>query len=341
MTHLINAYSTLREPPEMQFAHELNNRRDRSDPELAEHLNGFAGYVAQRGEEMTQTLFHVIQHIRRVQHNISFNVEDDALNGMAGWGWEANAILFFADGTVRDPSGNVLVYPNGQPADDEAEVPYPEDARERKARSEKALAKRGVKVVASLPPVVGEGEVALRSPAEVAVRMLALFVVAVRAESLATKDEIPVAKLIAAWPLAFEGRSPKERVFLKAKAPAQQEIVNFAWRYEALALLQWALGLAEELPFPTAICDVPKAAKTAIESNKAAFIPSAKLRPAGEILDGLDLHYRLHWAVRQARLDKRDSPAGVEAGVVSERHHALNWLVRHGDAEWDDVDTPT
>jgi hypothetical protein len=28
-------------------------------------------------------------------------------------------------------------------------------------------------------------------------------------------------------------------------------------------------------------------------------------------------------------------------GVVAERHHALNWLVCFGDADWDDVDTPT
>lgn len=28
-------------------------------------------------------------------------------------------------------------------------------------------------------------------------------------------------------------------------------------------------------------------------------------------------------------------------GVVAERHHALNWLVRFMDADWDDVDTPT
>jgi hypothetical protein len=29
------------------------------------------------------------------------------------------------------------------------------------------------------------------------------------------------------------------------------------------------------------------------------------------------------------------------AGVVAERHHALNWLTCLGDADWDDVDTPT
>jgi hypothetical protein len=32
---------------------------------------------------------------------------------------------------------------------------------------------------------------------------------------------------------------------------------------------------------------------------------------------------------------------GLDPGVIQERHHALNWLVRFEDAEWDDVDTPT
>jgi hypothetical protein len=34
-------------------------------------------------------------------------------------------------------------------------------------------------------------------------------------------------------------------------------------------------------------------------------------------------------------------PSVAETGVVAERHYALNWLVRDGDAEWDDVKTAT
>ena len=59
------------------------------------------------------------------------------------------------------------------------------------------------------------------------------------------------------------------------------------------------------------------------------------------ILDALDLHYRLHWYVRQMKLDGQEPPPGLEGGVIQERHHALNWLVRFEDRDWDDVDTPT
>lgn len=106
MALLINAYCTHRDPPPLDFPHQFNNRRDRSDPELDEHLNGFVGYILNRGErEMTQSLYHVMRHIERVQHHLSLEVEDDDLDAFSGWAWQSNAILFLPDGTVRDPSG--------------------------------------------------------------------------------------------------------------------------------------------------------------------------------------------------------------------------------------------
>src|SRR5687767_13479382 len=72
MPYLINAYSTFRRTPTLDFPHELNNRRDRSDPELAEHLQGFMGYILQNGrEEMTQQKYHLLRHIERVQNHLS------------------------------------------------------------------------------------------------------------------------------------------------------------------------------------------------------------------------------------------------------------------------------
>jgi hypothetical protein len=83
------------------------------------------------------------------------------------------------------------------------------------------------------------------------------------------------------------------------------------------------------------------APRALLDRIKDAAAGRLALRPAVEILDALDLHYRLHWLVRQARLDGKPLPAGVDAGVVSERHHALNWLTRFEEAGWDETDTPT
>ncbi len=342
MPLLINAYASLRNPPPLDFPHRLLGRRDRSDPELLPHLQGFIGYVLQTGQgRMTPTLYHVMRHLQRVRQHYSLELEDDALDAYAAWATQANALCFLPDGSVRDPSGRVLAS-RGEPAPDaDATLPYPADAEARKARSLAALQAMDVRTPASLPPVIGADELVLRPAEEVARRMLALFAVAVRAESLNGGEPMSPEQIYARVPAAQAALSPRERAFMQDAAPEPQQIIDFAWRYEALALLQWALGLIDELPLPQAICDVPRTARIALEHPDEAYVVAARLRHASELLDALDLHQRLHWAVRQARLQQAEAPAGLEPGVIAERHHALNWLVGFEDKPWDEVDTPT
>jgi Domain of unknown function (DUF4272) len=342
MSTLINAYCTRLDPPSLQFPHALSGKRDRHDPELSKHLHGFIGYVVSRGEQqMTQVKYHLMRHIQRVRHHFSLTVDDHDLDAFAQWAWQANAICFLPDGSIRDPSGRLLIDGAGAAQEPDAEIPHPPDARERKARSERELARLGIRVPATLPPVIGEAEVELRPALEVAQRALALFVVAIRAESLGAGNDIPIAELQERRPAAFQVLTPNESSFLNTAAPEQQQIVNFTWRYEALFLLQWALGLMPDLPHPSRICDVPAVARTMLDTSEEDLLARAALRPTAAVLDALDLHFRLHWAVRQARLDGKDGVDGLDPGAVLERHHALNWLVRFEDADWDDVDTPT
>jgi hypothetical protein len=174
---------------------------------------------------------------------------------------------------------------------------------------------------------------------------MALFMVALRAESLMC-PEFAVADLREKRPLALRALTPKEQAFLNDAAPDQQQITNFAWRYEALWLLAWALGLVEELCYPSETCDVGILSKTLLALDEEALLKNVKLLPTETLLDALDLHFRLHWLVRQRQQDDKPSNgemggSDLDPGVVLERHHALNWLVHHGGAEWDDVQTPT
>ena len=124
--------------------------------------------------------------------------------------------------------------------------------------------------------------------------------------------------------------------------PSEEAIAKFGWRYEAAYLLEWALGLVDALPFPDAICDVPLTSRTLLQAGDLqGALHAAHMRPDSEILDALDQHYRLHWIVRQAQVQQQPAPAGLNADVLMERHHALNWLVRFEGNDWDDVDTPT
>jgi hypothetical protein len=336
---LLNVYCTHRSPPPLKFAHTLNARRDRTDPELAEHLDGFMGFVMGGGRrQMNPSRYHVLGHLGRVRHHLSVEVDERDMDAFARWATAANAIIFFTDSTVRTPDGAILVDPETGDAEDGVDVPYPPDALERKARSEQQLSSLGIRVPRSLPPVVSEVEVELREPREVIQRSLALFNCAVRAESLASKDPIPVSELKERNPAGFAAFSPSERAFIQAARPDQQTITNYVWRYEALNVLAWSVGAVAELPFPKGICDAGALAKTMF-----GVMEDFKPRPrsTAEFLDALDLHYRLHWATTDARVNETRPPPGVEPGVVAERHYALNWLTRFQEAEWDDVETPT
>ena len=339
---LINAYCTVAEVPKPGFPHVLNVRRDLSDPELQPHLNGFMNHLAKAGEgRMTQVRYHVIRHIQRVRLHLSLAIEADAMDSFAAWAQAANAIVFMVDGSVRDPQGRVLLPATGDSGDPQAVVPYPPQAWQRKARSDALLEGRKISVPTTLPPLVSEPELRLRTPEDVLRRMLALFVVAIRAESLAGDRAIAVDDLKSRFPPAFAGLTDAERAFLAQEAPSEQETTQFLWRYEAILVLQWVLGLQDALPFPDAICDVAAISRTVIERGTDGLRKQLAMRPAAEILDALDLQYRLHWATRQAILKKTADPAGLNDGVLQERHYALNWLVHFEDRDWDEVDTPT
>jgi hypothetical protein len=65
----------------------------------------------------------------------------------------------------------------------------------------------------------------------------------------------------------------------------------------------------------------------------------ARVRSRDEILDEMDLIYRLDWACVDARLNDLAAPTGVQAGVVMERHKTLKWLI--SGENWDEVDLST
>lgn len=207
----------------------------------------------------------------------------------------------------------------------------------RKEKTETKLRKLGIPVNPHLPEIESNEEVALRPAEEVARRAIGLFAVAVRGEGL-EKDEV----LGFLRGRGFEDEAtPKEKEFLFKETPTEQEKINFTWRYESLWVLLWALGLIEELDYPSSICDVPKAAEIIVNSPATTFVNEAKLRSVAEILDEADLIYRYDWAVVDARIKGLDAPCDLDPGVVYERHYALNWLIGYFDQHWDDVTTDT
>lgn len=217
------------------------------------------------------------------------------------------------------------------------EAKISQEASDRKARSEAILKKRNVPINSHLPFIEDSKEALKRSKEEVALRAMALLIVAVKAEGL--EQEI-VDKLIKEYDLSSE-LSPKERKFIADPEPSQFDKTQFIWRYEAAWILLWALNYVQDLAPPTAICDVSAAVTFLQQRNREQFINDAKIRPISEILDENDLIYRYHWAVVDARVNGLIIPEEIDSSVVLERHYALNWLIGYMGQEWDDVSTDT
>ncbi|MBS8225825.1 DUF4272 domain-containing protein [Vannielia litorea] len=212
------------------------------------------------------------------------------------------------------------------------------EAEDRKAASIAQLEAEGVRYIDWLPAIETEAESLRRSEEEVIRRTLALAIVAVKGE---TGDSDLARSLISQF--NAEGYfSPEEQAFIDAAAPTQAQRTKFAWRYETVEVMLWALGIYDTLKYPSEIMDVPRMADTLRELGAEGLRARAKLRSQTELLDAADLIYRYHWATRQARLDGRPPPANLYPDVIWERHHALNWLIGAYEGErWDEVSTDT
>jgi Domain of unknown function (DUF4272) len=211
------------------------------------------------------------------------------------------------------------------------------EAIDRKLRSETILRAEGVPFLAALPVVETAAEALKRPKEEVALRALSLLLVAEKGAGL--EDEI-VERVLKSYELRPH-LTAKELAFVLDSSPSQQDRIQFAWRYEAASTLLWALGFVAQPGKPVQPCDVQFAVRTMSGTTTSQFIEDSELRPIADILDQVDLIYRYHWAVRNARMKGQQIPADIDPDVTKERHYALNWLIGYLDQAWDDVSTDT
>jgi hypothetical protein len=198
-----------------------------------------------------------------------------------------------------------------------------------------------------------DAEVVPRTAEDAARRILILWAIALCAEGMPQREALEMLDRRQLWPWV----SPEETRYIRDPNPTPHQSAAFVWRLEAVWVLAWALGRLDDLGWPAFMCDVPRLADimSPIETDPA-FTATATLRTTSDILDAQDLTMRLHWAIRDAWINKRmirsdmdwtagqpdvrtTSSAGV--GVVEQRHKTLNWIIRFDNADWDQVDTPT
>ncbi len=223
----------------------------------------------------------------------------------------------------------------------------PEDC-DRRDRSMNLLESKHLYTPSHLPLLGVKETDKSRSLREVCGRAAALLVVAVYSECrLGEKMSYDDAKafvqsMIDAYG-AEEFFSPKEQEYLNNPDSTEQEQIQHIWQYENLWVMEWALGLNDDLFWPDHICDVPKAVQIMREYPRLEFLlASAKLRSRKELLDNADLIYLLDWGCVDARISGLPAPCGLDAGVVMERHRSLFWLAGCDSfCDWDEIDLST
>ena len=210
---------------------------------------------------------------------------------------------------------------------------------QRKSESTEFLLSKGVNVIDHLPHLEPEETFKLRSPSDVAKRIICL--VFVTDFALKHADETY-------WDYINKNSlkswfTSEEWEFINSKNPDPQLNTNMSWRIEGAYLLFWALGKIKNLPFPDEPINPDEIYSHLPSFNKSPveFIESVSLIEKSDIIDKEDLIYRMHWATRQASMEQEEMPANLEPGVVQEWHHAINWLAYYDEMDWDNVSTDT
>jgi hypothetical protein len=127
--------------------------------------------------------------------------------------------------------------------------------------------------------------------------------------------------------------SSKERQLLGREKHSEQEQINAGWIAECVQSLAWCMGLVELNPFCG--CDENLASHIPRPFvDPSEFIAGAELRPFEEMYQQADLHYRLHWAARNASLT--GTPCAVSEELIMERRKPLDWVIGV-EEDWDKV----
>lgn len=289
------------------------------------------GVVADK--DMDDATFGAVMTVAGEGHGLIFLPPADLYTADGATVFNADGESDFDSWTVTAPAA--LLVPSKATASGEA----------RKERSNKCLAAEGVPVCAALPPIVGDAAYLPRSVEEVARRTLGILLTSVFAELVSSRGveaaRESIADLLERYG-AQEFLSPGERAFISGPAPDEQSLADFTRRYECAWVGLWALGFVDTLAYPGAVCDAGSMAAMVRDcGDYPGFLRSCRLRAPSRILDEADRTYRYDWACVDARVNGRDVPAGLDPGVVVERHRMFNWLICYMDADWDDVRTDT
>ena len=118
--------------------------------------------------------------------------------------------------------------------------------------------------------------------------------------------------------------------------------MQYSWRAESVYILLWTLNKFNFHKIPKDESNLDQIRDLLKENDffKKLDMKNAQFRPINEIYNILDDVYKLNWEIRDALINKRESPNDYHPSIIYEWHFALNWLTKV-DEKWDYITTDT
>ena len=180
-------------------------------------------------------------------------------------------------------------------------------------------------------------EIKPRTSIEVAQRILALLAVV---ERVYQKPPDHIRDWVKTNKVA-EHFSSDESDFFFSDNVTEKQLIHFSWRAETLASLLWSIYGIDKMPSLDEIVDLSSVALIKeMYLNPSKFLTETKLRPEEEIDEFEESLCEQHWAVRDAQINHKTIPPGINPEIIQERRYGSCWLVGFGE-DWDDVPTDT
>lgn len=177
--------------------------------------------------------------------------------------------------------------------------------------------------IAELPHVYNEESNKLRSIEEIAKRSTALYLLATYSDGVIQRN-CPIEesqKYINSYIVKFKAAdyfTEAEKSYLENKAPTDEEVGVYCWKWEAIHFMLWTCGFISDLGLPNSPCQTFNCAKV-YNSNRSieSFSKASKILPLDKVI------YLANFIEYVASCQN----AKVDVGVLSEWRKAAQWLL--------------
>ena len=229
--------------------------------------------------------------------------------------------------------------------EEDESAPFFNERINRKEKSEAILKAKNIIINSYLPCVEAECDVRLRTPEQIATRIIVLITLSRIAHGIFdVQNGIDYFKKYHLWGAV----TSKEKASLDNLT--EEVKCDFSWEVEKVYVLMWAIKRVTEINFPSDLCVFDEMDQLIELVNQlmdpSDFIHSTSdlslsdTRSISEVLDMNDLYYRFNWACVDARINNKEITE-LNSSVVYMRQFAFNWLIHYCNQDWDDVTCDT